>query len=114
MEGIECMPECGDMTFAPFSSSTKNFSEAARLASTPFGDHAPLGALPLSNIKLKNVIGSNDLENKTVMTEYSAQREEEKSMETDSKLGGASRIIASHEEQTFETTMLPPKSYKLR
>ena len=43
-----------DMTFAPTSSSTQNFSAAARLASTPFNilaDMAPLPEPPLSTIK---------------------------------------------------------------
>ncbi|KAK2161830.1 hypothetical protein NP493_1557g00022 [Ridgeia piscesae] len=43
-----------DMTFAPTSSSTQNFTAAARLASTPFNilaDMAPLPEPPLSTIK---------------------------------------------------------------
>ena len=51
MEGIEVMGcNFGDMTFAPSSCSTQNFTAASRLASTPFngfGAMAPLPAPPL-------------------------------------------------------------------
>ena len=44
-----------DLTFAPNFSSTRNFSEMARMASTPFnpsGEMAPLSALAVSTIKV--------------------------------------------------------------
>ena len=53
----ECNFNPDDMTFAPGYCSTKNFSEAARLASTPYnlaGDMAPLPEPPVSTIKVRH------------------------------------------------------------
>ena len=58
-----------DLTFAPHFSSTCNFSEAARLASTPFNPSADIGCLPappLSTIKAAVV---EDAASHTILTE---------------------------------------------
>ena len=43
-----------DVTFAPFAASTRNFTEAARMASTPSNPTTEVASLPeppVSNIK---------------------------------------------------------------
>ena len=52
MDGIEMMgSNFGDMTFAPTSCSTQNFTAAARLASTPFNSLGVMGPLPVPPLR---------------------------------------------------------------